>query len=236
MGLSDVRYTVLQATNEVQRRMGLTPTPTLTTNSFAVKCVDFINDIVADLSDYGNWQETLATALVTAVSGQSDYLIQTSAAVKNIGDVFFAPRRGSLRTVSIETMRLMTRTTAVGQPSQFCIFGVDINGNPNIRVRPTPSVAEDGELFSVLYYIAPPRYTTSDASTVIPFPWHMIVLGVLARAYLDESAGSPTPQYQQYYNDYLTARKETLNRFNFDTGFDVQFAPGRSSNGYRGRR
>lgn len=236
MPISDVRYTVLQVVNEVQRRMALTQTNSLTINSFATKCVDFVNDVVADLSDYGNWQEVMATALVTAVSGQSDYSIQTSAAVKNIGDVFFANQGGALRTVSVQTMRIMTRTTATGTPSQFCVFGVDSNGNPNLRVRPTPAQAEDGQTFSVLYYIAPPRYTTSDSSAVIPFPWHVIVLGVLARAYLDESAGAPTQQYQQYNNDYMAARKESLNRFNFDTGYDVQFAPGRSSNGYRGRR
>lgn len=235
MSLADVRYTVLQVVNEVQRRMALTTTQNLTTNAFATKCVDFINDTVQDLSDFGNWQEVLATALVTAVSGQSDYSIQTSAAVKNIEDIFFGSQHSPLRNIGIQTMRIMTRTTATGLPTQYCIFGTDANGNPNLRVRPTPVQAQDGELFSVLYYIQPPRYTTSDSSTIIPFPWHVIVLGTLARAYLDESAGAPTDQYKQYYQDYLNARKESLNRFNFDSGWGVQFAPGRSS-GYRRRR
>lgn len=227
--LSDIRYTVLQVINEVQRKMALTQTPAINTNSFSLKCLDFINDVVSDLSDCGNWQEVMTTAKVTAVSGQRDYFIQTSAVVKNIGDVYFAPRRGPLRFVSVQDMRILTRTTAIGQPSQCCIFGTDVNGNPNIRMRPTPGATEDGSSFSILYYIKPSLYTTSDTSTLIPFPARVVVLGTLARATLDESAGSESPQYQSYYSDYLDARKEALNRFNFDTGWDVQFAPGRTS-------
>lgn len=228
MSIGDVRYTVLQVVNEVQRRLSLTQTQ-LTTNAFSIKCVDFINDTVNDLSDYGNWQEVLATAKVTAVSGQRDYSIPTSAVVKNVGDIFLDTRRGPLRAVSVQDMRIMTRTTANGQPSQFCIFGTDTNGNPNIRVRPTPAQAEDGSLFSILYYIKPPKYTTSDAAVVIPFPARVVVLGTLARACLDESAGSPTVQYQSYWQDYLSSRKEALNRYNFATGWDVQFTPGNST-------
>lgn len=227
MSIGDLRYTVLQTVNEVQRKLSLSQTANLTANSFAVKCVDFINDTVNELSDFGNWQETLATSKVTAVSGQRDYSIPTSAVVKNIGDIFFLPQRGPLRAVSIEDMRIMTRSTAQGNPSQFCIYGVDANGNPNIRVRPTPAQAEDGGLFSVLYYTKPPRYTTSDGSVIIPFPARVVVLGTLAAATLDESAGAPTVQYQKYYNDYLASRKEALNRFNFDTGWSVSYAPER---------
>ncbi len=229
MAITDIRYTVLQVVNEVQRKLSLTQTGSLTANTFATKCVDFINDTVSDLSDFGNWQEVLATAMVTAVSGQRDYSIPTSAVVKNVGDIYFAPRRGPLRGVSIQDMRILTRTSTLGNPTQFCIFGTDANGNPNLRFRPTPGSTEDGEMFSILYYVKPPIYTTSDASTVIPFPARVVVLGALARATLDESAGAPSVQYQAYFEDYLSTRKESLNRFNSDTGWDLSFAPGRVS-------
>lgn len=227
MSISDIRYTVIQVINEVQRRLSLTQTSTIISNSFSLKCLDFLNDTVADISDFGDWQEALATARVTAVSGQRDYSIVTSAVVKNVGDIYFGTRRGPLRSVNIEDMRILTRTTVLGEPSQFTIFGTDSNGNPNIRMRPTPGSNETGALFSILYYTKPSLYTTSDGSVVIPYPGKVVVMGTLARASLDESAGSPTPQYQQYWNDYLSMRKEALNRFNSDTGWDVQFAPGR---------
>lgn len=229
MALGDVRFTLLQTVNEVQRKLGLDQTGTLTANKLAIQMVDHVNDVVADLSDYGNWQEAITTAMITAVSGQRDYSIQTSAVVKNVEDIFFSQRRGPLRNVDIETMRILTRTTVNGQPTQFCIFGTDANANPNLRFRPTPGAAEDGGVFSVLYYVKPPLYTTSDVSVVIPFPSRVVVLGVLARYTLNESSGAPTPQYQQYFNEYLDLRREALNRFNYDTGWGLSFTPGKRS-------
>lgn len=228
MGIGDVRYTVLEIVNEVQRKLGLSET-SLTANSLAVQMVDFINDVCSDLSDFGDWQETLNSANVTAVSGQRDYSINTSANVKNIGDIFFSNRTGPMRNVTIRDMRIMTRVTSVGQPTQFCVFGTDSNGNPVIRVRPTPAANEDGELFSVVYYVRAPLYTTSDASLVIPYPADVVTLGVLCKALLNESGGSPTDHYTKTYQDYLEARKEALNRFNGDTGWDVNFTPSMTS-------
>lgn len=225
MGIGDIRYTVLQVVNEVQRKLGLDQTNTLTANKLAVQMVDFINDVCDDLSDFGNWQEVLTSTNVTAVSGQRDYSIQTSSAIKNIGDIFFSTRIGPVRNVTVHDMRIMTRTTVVGAPTQFCVFGTDSNGNPLLRFRPTPAATEDGELFSITYYVRPPNYTTSDASLIIPFPGQLVVQGTLAKAILNESGGAPTDHYTLEQNDYLTARKEALNRFNGDTGYNVAFTP-----------
>lgn len=227
MGIGDVRYTVLQIVNEVQRKLGLS-TSALTANSLSIDMVDFINDVCNDLSDFGDWQETLVTANVTAVSGKVDYSINTSANIKNIGDIYFSQRRGPLRSITIDDMRIMTRVTITGTPSQFTIFGTDVNGNPNIRVRPKPAQAEDGGVFSVLYFVRPPLYTTADTNTVVPFPARVVVLGVLAKALLNESNESPTDHYSKIQADYLSARKEALNRYNGDTGWDIQFAPSRT--------
>jgi len=228
MGIGDVRYTVLQVVQEVFRKLGLNAPSALASNKLSIQCVDFINDVCNDLSDFGNWQEVLTTANVTAVSGQRDYTVNTSANIKNIGDIYFSQRRGPMRGVTIEQMRIMTRVTATGTPTQFTIFGTDNNGNPTIRVRPTPGQAESGALFSVLYYVRSPLYTTADASTVIPFPARVVVLGTLARAILNESEGAPNDRYTLTYQEYLTARKEALNRFNGDTGWDVSFIPSNS--------
>ena len=225
MGIGDIRYTVLQTEQEVFRKLGLDAPSGLTVNKLAVQMVDFINDVCNDLSDFGNWQEMLVSSNVTAVSGQSNYSINTSANVKNIGDIFFSTRTGPMRYVTVQDMRIMTRTTCTGTPSQFTTFGTDNAGNPNIRVRPTPAQNEDGELFSITYYVRCPKYTTADDSTVIPFPGDLVVLGTLARAILNESSGSPTDHYTRVQQEYLESRKESLNRFNGDTGWDVSFTP-----------
>lgn len=233
MGLGDVRFTCLQICNEVQRKLGLGTTAALGGNKLSIQIVDFINDTCDEISDFGDWQEALVTANVTAVSGQVDYSVNTSANLKNIGDIFFSQRRGPLSSVTVDEMRILTRTTITGTPSQFCVFGTDSNGNPMIRVRPTPAQTEDGELFSVLYYVRAPLYTTSDNNTVVPFPARVVVKGVLAKCILNESDGSPTPKYQSLQAEYLSSRKEALNRFNGDTGFTTSFVP---SSFNRGRR
>jgi hypothetical protein len=232
MGLGDIRYTVLQTVQEVFRKLGLDAPTSLAANKLSIQMIDFINDVCNDLSDFGNWQETLVTANVTAVSGKADYVVNTSANIKNIGDLYFSQRRGALSHVTISDMRMLTRVTAVGTPAQYTLFGTDAStGNPVIRVRPTPAAAENDAVFSVLYYIRPPLYTIADAATVIPFPARIVVLGVLAKAILNESGGAPTDRYSLTYQDYLSARKEALNRFKGDTGWDVSFTPAR-----RGRR
>lgn len=223
MGLGDIRFTVLQVVNEVQRKLGLTAT-SLSANALAVQLVDFVNDVCSDLSDFGNWQETLVSTNVTSVSGQSRYSINTSANIKNIGDIFYFNRTGPVRNVTIQDMRIMTRVTSYGTPTQYTVFGTDSNGNPVLWFRPTPVSANPG-IFSVLYYIRAPLYTTSDSSSVIPFPGDVVVHGVHAKALLNESGGSPTDHYRTVYQQYLEGRKEALNRFNGDTGWDVNFTP-----------
>jgi hypothetical protein len=225
MGIGDIRFTVLQVVNEVQRKLGLDPTSTLSANKLAKQMVDFVNDVCDDLSDFGNWQEVLTSTNVTAVSGQRDYSIATSANIKNIGDIFFSTRTGPLRNITIQDMRIFTRTTITGTPTQFTVFGTDANGNPLLRVRPTPAANEDGELFSIIYYVRPPSYTTADNNTLIPFPGQLVTQGVLAKAILNESEGAPNDRYTATYQEYLAARKEALNRFNGDTGWDVSFTP-----------
>lgn len=233
MGVGDIRYTVLQTVQEVFRKLGLSQPTSLTDNKLTIQCVDFINDVCNDLSDFGNWQEMLVSANFQAQSSVMNYVVNTSANIKNIADLYYTQRRGPLYHVTIDEMRIMTRVTARGTPTQYTVFGVDAStGNPIIRVRPEPINAETSVgLFSILYYVRCPLYTTADASTIIPFPARVVVKGTLAKALLNESDGSPTPKYQQLYQEFLADRKEALNRFNGDTGWDISFTPS-----YRGRK
>lgn len=229
MSIGDIRFTVLQTVNEVMRKLGLNTVTNLTQNKISIELVDHINDVVSDCSDFGNWMETMTTAMITAHVSVRDYTINTSAVVKNIGDIYISTRRGPLSNVSVQEMRILTRTTAMGQPSQFTIFGTDSNGNPVIRVRPTPDTATDGALFSVLYYTKPSIYTTSDGAVVIPFPARTIVLGVLAAYTLRQNSGAPTDMYSAFNQQYLNERRESLSRFNSDTGWDVSYTPSRTN-------
>lgn len=225
MGIGDIRYTVLQTVQEVFRKLLLAQPNTLSDNSLTRQCVDFINDVCNDLADSGEWQETLVTANITAVSGNTDYTISTSANVENIKDIYFSQRRGALTNITIDDMRVLSRVTATGTPAQYTIFGTDNNGNPNIRVRPIPAQTEDGGLFSILYYIRAPLYTVNDGATIIPYPARVVVLGTLARVYLNEAGGAPNDKYNTTFQDYQNSKKQALNRFNGDTGWNISFKP-----------
>lgn len=233
MAITDIRYTVLQTVNEVLQKMGLDTVTVLSANKISKELVTHINDVVSNLSDFGNWMEQLVTANVTAQVSVMDYSVNTNDVIKNIGDIYIAGRKGPLNSVDLDTMRILTRTTARGQPSQYCIFGTDSNGNPLIRVRPIPDQSQNGSLFSILYYVKPPIYTTSDAAILIPFPARVVVLGTLAAYTLRESGGAPSDQYNSYYTQYIDARRSNLNRFNSYTGWDVSYTPGRTGRRWR---
>lgn len=225
MSIGDIRYTVLQVVNEVQRKLGLDPTA-LTGNKISKELVDHINDVVDDLSDFGNWMENMVSANITAQTSVMNYSIITSAVIKNIGDIYISNRQGPLNSLNIEDMRIQTRVTSMGVPSQYCIFGTDANGNPNLRVRPTPDLSTNGAILSVLYYTKPPMYTTADSSVVIPFPARVVVLGTLAAYTLRESGGASTPMYEAFFKQYIETRRTSLNRFNMDTGWGISYRPG----------
>lgn len=229
MSIGDIRFTVLQTVNEVMRKLGLNTVATVAQNKLSTELVDHINDVTSDLSDFGNWMECMTTAQVTAHSSVRDYTIQTSAVIKNIGDVYLSNRPGALGSVGIQEMRILTRTTSFGQPSQYAIYGTDSNGNPLLRVRPTPDSSVEGELFSILYYTKPSIYTTSDGAVVIPFPARVVVLGTLAAYTLRQNSGAPNDMYSAFNQQYQSARREALNRFNSDTGWEISFTPSRTN-------
>lgn len=232
MAITDLRMSVLSIVNEVQRKLGL-DTSALAANKVSKELIDHINDVVDDISDFGNWMEQLATAKVTALTSVATYNISVSGVVKSIGDIYLSSRQGPLVSIDIDTMRILTRSSAIGSPSQYSIFGTDSNGNPSIRVRPTPDSNTNGDVFSILYYKKPSLYTTSDTSTIVPFPSRVVVLGTLAAYTLRESGGAETPLYQMYYNQYLQAKKNAYGRMNGNTGWDVSFTPGNTNRGWR---
>jgi len=230
MPLSGIRYTVLEAVNQVQQQLGLDQT-SLTANKVSRELVEHINTTVNDISDFGNWMEQMVSANIPVSASVRDYFFASSAVIKNVGDIFVTNRVGPLNPINVQDMRVRIRTTARGTPTQFTLYGTDSNANPILRVDPIPDTSMTGAMLSVLYWEKPPLYTTSDSSTVIPFPGDLVVLGAVASYLLRESGGSPTPQYQVYYQKFIEGRREALNRFNSDTGWDVKFRPS-----YYGRR
>ena len=55
--LADTRKTFLQTFNEVRRKLGLNDVSTLDQDTQSRAMIDFTNDVLAEISDFGDWQE-----------------------------------------------------------------------------------------------------------------------------------------------------------------------------------
>jgi hypothetical protein len=236
MTISSVRLTVLQTVNEVRRRRGLQTVSTLGADSQSTAAVDILNGIIAEISDFGDWNETLVTANVTTQSSVANYAISIPASageimgIKTIKDIFFeataTPNGVPLMFVSQEDMRMFGRVFSPGEPRQYTVFGTDAFGNPMLRVNPVPTSAAGLGVLSVRAHVQPPLYTTADNSVVIPFNSRLVVQGLLAACILDEEGGSPTDHYTREYSLYQEMMRESYNRFKADVGRWRRFVPG----------
>lgn len=223
-----LRETVLAIINRVERKLGLNASATLTANKKVRELLDSLNEVMDEISDAGDWQEYRRTVFVTATPSVATYEVRTSGLVKNIKEIAFASAPSPLVPVDDEEIRLLNRVSIVGEPRQFAIAGVNASsGNPNFSVSPVPGSAQtaSGQGFDVLFFQKPELYTTSNASTIIPFPSNLVFLGLYAKALLVESGGSPTNEYQVVYTEYVRMRREASNRFNADVYSYVQFRP-----------
>ena len=225
---TDLRLSVIEIVNTIQRRLGVSPTQTLTATKQATVLLELLNQVIDETTDAGDWQELYAETIVTAAAGVGTYVVATTAqaVVKNIYEIRFGSDISPMEVQDIQEIRRLQRLSGRGRPRQFAIVGVDdVTGNPQFRTYPIPATAQSGELFDIAYYRKPPIYTASDINTVPDLPAQLLIQGLYAKALLEENGGEPTAQYQVAYNEYERMRSESLNRFNADTGSDMYFVP-----------
>lgn len=226
MAISDVQKTVLQIINEVERKLSIDASGTLTARKLTTTLLDYLNDVIAEVSDYGDWQEMYREVSVTGQSGVGEYKVVASAEVKNVYEIHHSARGVSpLQNRSISDIRRLQKLSGGGGvPHQYALVGVS-GTRPKFRVFNVPGAAQDGQLFDVAFYKKPRIYTTNDANTRVPFPSRVLVAGLYAKALLEETGQEPTNQYQVAYAEYTRMRKEALNRFTADTNGDVYINP-----------
>lgn len=217
--------------------MGVNEITTLNQTKQSTTMIDYMNDIVAEISDYGDWQEMYkeeAFPFVTANSSTFDYTFNTSANIKNLHEVQFGTQIAPMWLVDLDTIRRLNRTNAFGVPTQWGVVGVDnvTTGNLTVRVFPTPVTAQASANFHVAYYKKPALITSADTSAISPFPSRMLSQGLLAYTLRDDERGMQSPQWEQEYAIFQKMIQETFNRFNGDTGSNTFFIPPR---GRRGR-
>jgi hypothetical protein len=220
--LADTRKSCLDIVNEVRRKLALAPVSALNDDNESKVLLDYVNDIIEEINDYGNWKELLKETIVTASSSVARYIVNTSADIKNIYEIAVSGQVASMRLVPLEDMRRFERLNTYGTPYNWCIVGVDnvTTGAPIVQMYPTPRTPVQN--FKVTYFEKVPQYTASaDSATVPPFPARMIIKGVLGKALQDETRdGTDSAVVKQEFQEML---RETYNRFNGDSGVNVQF-------------
>lgn len=220
-----MKVTVIGAINEVRKKSKLPAVSTIDQDSDSLVKLSYLNDVISDISDYGNWQEQYREAIVSVQASVRDYAV-SGVTVQNIDEVSISTRTASLRFIRLDRMRMLQRNNALGNPNQWSIKGVNGEGNPVITLDRWPTTNDTGYL-KIPYFIKPEAYTTADASAEIPFPSRVVVQGLLTKTILDESDGEPTGRYAANLQTYMHMLDEAYNRFNGDTGGTVYFRPGR---------
>lgn len=231
MAISDVRKNVLEIIQEVERKLGITrASTTLTQTKFTTTLLDFLNDVVDEIADFGDWPQMFQEVTVTAASSVGTYEISASAAVQNVYEISWGDDVAPLEVRTVEDIRRLQRLASYGTPRQFAI--VDVSGvNPRFRVYPIPNqsaidaASTNGGVFDCAIYVKPPMYTTADVSAVPAFPSRMLVQGVYAKALAEEAGGEATGQFQAAYAEYIRMRREAYNRLTADTGTDMYVTP-----------
>lgn len=223
MALQDVNQSALGIVNEVLRKLGIGAVTNLNDNKLSTLLVDYLNDVVDEVSDFGDWQQMFREATITAQSSVGNYELAVSGNVKNIYEVVWDNNVSPLEVRTIEDIRRLRRISSFGTPRQFAVVGVS-GTNPLFRVYPVPTTAAT---FDIAYYKKPGvlAAVTANNSAVPAFPGRLLIQGVYAKALLQESGGEPTQEYQTVYAEYLKMRQEALNRFNADTGTDTYITP-----------
>lgn len=233
MSLTDVRKSVLEIINEVERRLGVTESGTLTDGKDTKVKLDLLNDVIDEVSDFGDWQQMFREVAVTATSSVGIYKISVSSDVKNVYEIVWGDDVAPLEVRTIEDIRRLQRLASFGTPRQFSIVGVS-GTSPKFRVYPIPtSAAIDAEtsaggVFDVAYFKKPRLFkttVTADASAIPAFPSRVLTQGLYAKALLEENGGEPSPQYQTAYAEYLRMRQKAYNRLTSDTGTDTYLTP-----------
>lgn len=233
MSLTDVRKDVISIINEVQRRLGVNEQTTLTATKQTSTLLDLLNDVIDEVSDFGDWQQMFREVGVTATSSVGTYKIAVSADVKNIYEIVWGDDVAPMEVRTIEDIRRLQRLASFGTPRQFAVVGVS-GTSPKFRVYPIPSQSainqemSAGGVFDVAYYKKLRMFyasVTADATAIPAFPARVLVQGLYAKALLEENGGEPSPQYQTAYAEYIRVRTESLNRYNADTGTDTYFTP-----------
>lgn len=225
---ASVRMTILGILNEVQQRLGINPTNTLGATRHSIMLTQLLNEVIAEVNDIGRWQDLYEEVVVTAATSIATYSIASSTReVQSIIEVSFDSQPAQLENRPLEDLRRLQRVGGTGNPRQYSIIGVDVSGNPQMRVYPQPGATQDGKEFNIAIQAKEPLFTTSDGATIPVYPANVLIQGLYAKALLEENGGESTNQFTLAFREYQRMATEARRRYTSDTEDELTFVPHR---------
>lgn len=222
MATVDSRRSVLDIVNEVRKLTGLNTVSRLDADKHSLVALRMLNNVVAEISNYGDWHELIATTTVLCSSSVNTYSLGINSVVKNIWEVAVSGQRQSLYPTELADILRFERGGGVGVPRRWTIQGVDTKGNPKIKVHPQPGANENGQAMWIVYFLKPQLYDTTSADVQVVFPANVVIQGLYAAVLTEEAGGLFTKESLDAKESYLTLLKEELNRYNADSGAGSQ--------------
>jgi hypothetical protein len=170
--------TLLQATNEVLRRLRESEVATVTQSSYSKMIADFVNDAKRQVEDAWNWDALQTTIPLTLTPGTTTYVLTGSGLRPKDVTINDITNRFPLANVPIQWIVDQQELSNVqsGQPTYYAWNGN--NGTDSkLEVYPTP----DGAYVLNVSLCIPQVRLTSD-SDVITVPSEIVIAGAYARA------------------------------------------------------
>lgn len=238
-----VYYSVIDVINEVRKLLQYNTVTRLDADKYCDVHLRLLNQIVDEISNYGDWPELYATCTVPVKASAVDYTMASAVnpvvdPIQRIHEVAFENQRQALYWVSIEEYNMLRRGSqgSTGNPRQWTIRGVDQYGNPKFSVHMMPgavdvsNIQRFGQGFNITYYAKVGTYDKTTADNLIPFPATMVIAGLYATALVEESGGVMTKESQDAYATFKNLMERSQQRHASDSSTDTHLVPS-----YRGR-
>lgn len=225
MAISTTRQTVLQIVNEVRRLIGHGIVTRLDQDRYSTILMRMLNTTIAEISDYGDWQEMFNEVEVTS-DVTSTFSIGIAHPLQRVYEISVSGQRQALYPTTIEHINQLQRGNVTGGLVRFyALKGVDTHGNPKFTVHPVPNTAAASNPFTVTYFKKEALYDITSADDDVPFPANVCIAGLYMRALVEESGGAWTKEALQANQEFKMLMDEALKRFNSDTGVDIRVQP-----------
>lgn len=228
MSLAGTRKTVLQIINEVERRLGLTPSSSITSSRLSVLYLQLLNEVLEEIDNYSDWQEQYVEYTVSASAGSTSFALGTNDQIKRIEEVSFGDQVAPLYWPGRDQVRLLNRTQSSakgGNPRHVAIIGTVSGGNPQFKVWPAPTTAVASGNYKVAAYTLTENFTSADGASTPKYSANLLIKGLYAYALLEQEDGMMSSTAKNAFQDYYNQLREVHNRYTNDSESELKIQP-----------